>query len=105
MSTTPHQIPDKTTNEAITAVKFLKLVALDDRTRTMLVDNNMSYKPTIRGYNKMGAPPIVQGLPQGYQPQGGHQPYPPQQPPYRVQRARWCLSIPRLSLLVSNVNL
>lgn len=32
MSSTPHAIPDKNTNEAITAVKFLKLVALDDRT-------------------------------------------------------------------------
>lgn len=32
MSSTPHSIPDKATAEAITAVKFLKLVALDDRT-------------------------------------------------------------------------
>ena len=32
MSSTPHSIPDKQAAEAVTAVKFLKLVALDDRT-------------------------------------------------------------------------
>lgn len=32
MSSTPHNIPDKKTADAVTTVKFLKLVALDDRT-------------------------------------------------------------------------
>ena len=32
MSSTPHNIPDKQAAEAVVAVKFLKLVALDDRT-------------------------------------------------------------------------
>lgn len=48
MSSTPHSIPDKNTAEAITAVKFLKLVALDDRTNLYEIGNEQGLdKPTV----------------------------------------------------------
>ena len=48
MSSTPHSIPDKNTAEAVTAVKFLKLVALDDRNNLYEIGAEQGLdKPTI----------------------------------------------------------
>ena len=48
MSSTPHALSDKNTNEAITAVKFLKMVAMDDRSNLYEIGSEQGLdRPTV----------------------------------------------------------